>query len=276
MVAELIEELLPSRYEASSTSVCSPSAATRARESDLLILCFPTYFLRPAPSMMEFVSKLGPFDPPRPAYIVATYELYTENAIRALAVKLRERGVFVVGSKAVRAPGTDVTCLIPARLCPWLYRFEHGLPRKMTEIAEELSSCADARADTLFKKARIPSIKWYTPFAQALQVLALNRFEAWRGKFRALPDRCTLCGACVRSCHRQAWEISGGAATHIPERCELCTRCVHRCPEKAIVLAEALKDNKRLDSKLYASLKIDARRKLFGDARADSAEGRDR
>jgi ferredoxin len=146
----------------------------------------------------------------------------------------------------------------------------------MTEIAEELSSCADARADTLFKKARIPSIKWYTPFAQALQVLALNRFEAWRGKFRALPDRCTLCGACVRSCHRQAWEISGGAATHIPERCELCTRCVHRCPEKAIVLAEALKDNKRLDSKLYASLKIDARRKLFGDARADSAEGRDR
>jgi ferredoxin/flavodoxin len=276
IVAELLGEILSARYEASATSLYSPSALARARESDLMVLCFPTYFLRPAPSMMEFVGKLGPFDPPRPVYVVATYELYTENAIRALAIKLRERGLLVVGAKALRAPGTDVTCLVPARLCPWLYRFENGLPRKMMAIAEELSACADARPDALAKKARIPTIKWYTPFAQALQVLALNRFDGWRWKFRALPDRCTLCGACVKACHRRAWEIAGGAATHIPERCELCTRCVHRCPERAIVLAEGLKDNKRLDSRLYASLKDDARRKLFGVAREDSAGGQNR
>jgi ferredoxin/flavodoxin len=259
LVAELLGEILSAGNEVRVTGVYDPRSLERAAESDILVLCYPTYFLRPAPSMREFIGRLGPFDPPREAYIVTTDELYAENSIRACALMLRERGVLVVGSKVVRAPGSDATCLLPGALVPWLYRFERAFPRKLRSIAGEIDALAAAPGSRGF----IPAAKWYTPFAQLLQVLILNRFEGWRGKFRVIPERCTLCGACAAACDRGAWVVSGDALVHVPERCELCTRCIHRCPNRAIVLIEALKDNPRLNPRLYASLKEDARAKAM-------------
>ena len=56
--------------------------------------------------------------------------------------------------------------------------------------------------------------------------------------------------------------MKDGGLVHIGESCELCTRCIHHCPKKAIVLIERLKDNRRLDSRLYARLKDEARETL--------------
>lgn len=260
LVAELLGEILSVKHDVRVTGVKDPHAAEGAADSDLLVFCYPTYFLRPAPSMREFIEGIGPFDPPRASYIVATDELYSENSIRACALVLKTRGIFVAGSKVVRAPGSDATCVLPGELVPWLYRFERGFPRKLRSIAEEIDGLAGHKP-----RGFIPAPKWYTPFAQLLQVSILNRFEGWRGRFRVLPERCTLCSACVAGCDRGGWALSGGALLHIPERCELCTRCIHRCPRKAIVLVGALKDNPRLDSRLYASLKEDARRRLIED-----------
>jgi len=53
---------------------------------------------------------------------------------------------------------------------------------------------------------------------------------------------------------------------HDEERCELCTRCIHHCPRNAIVLRyRALKDNRKLDARLYARLKQEARAELAGE-----------
>jgi ferredoxin len=265
VVAELLAEILSVEYDARATAVYDPRASELAAASDFLVLCYPTYYLRPAPSMREFIGRLGPFDPPRASYVVTTVELYSENSIRACALMLRERGIAVAGSKVVRAPGSDVTCVLPGRLLPWLYRFEKGFPRKLRAIADEVDALAGEAAGpaaALDPRGLVPAPKWYTPFAQLLQVLVLNRFEGWRNRFRILPDRCTLCGACVAACDRGALIVAEGALRHIPERCELCTRCIHHCPGKAIVLIEALKDNPRLDGRLYASLKEDAKKEL--------------
>jgi ferredoxin len=272
LAAELLAELLSPEAEARATDIYDPAALERAAEADLLVLLYPTYFLRPAPSMREFVARLGPFDPPKRAYLVTTYELYSENSLRSCALALKARGVAVLGSGALRSPGSDPTCLLPGSLVPWLYRFEGGFPRKLRRIARELAELAGeiaalgtgaADAD----RERVPAPTWYTPFAQLLQVLVLNRFEGWRDRIRVLPERCSLCGACAACCDRGAWTMAEGLPSHDPGRCELCTRCLHRCPGKAIVLIGALKDNRRLDRRLFSVLSREAREALLLEAK---------
>jgi ferredoxin/flavodoxin len=258
LVAELLGEILSGRDECDVAGIEDSRAFELAADSDLLVFCYPTYYLGPPPSMHEFVEALGPFDPPRAAYVVTTCELYTENSIRRLGLRLRKRGILVAGSKVVHAPGSDVTCVLPGALVPWWYRFEKGLARKLLAIAEEIRAVRESRGI----HESIPRPKWYTPFTQLLQVLVLNRFDGWRGGMRVLRDRCTLCGACVRACDRKAWEMGEEGLLHKSERCELCTRCIHRCPRNAIVLIGLLKDNRRLDARLYARLREEAREEL--------------
>jgi ferredoxin len=235
-----------------------PRAMEAAADSELLVLCYPTYYLGPPPSMREFVLALGPFEATRAAYVVTTCELYTENSIRRLALMLRKRGIIVAGSKVVHAPGSDVTLVFPSALIPFWFRFERGLPLKLRAIAREIRAIAAAPG----LRESIPPPKWYTPFTQLLQVLVLDRFDLWRHGIRVLPDRCTLCGACVECCGRKAWTMGEGGPVHSGERCELCARCLHRCPRRAIVLLKGLKDNRRLDSRLFDRLRADARRSL--------------
>jgi Fe-S-cluster-containing hydrogenase component 2 len=258
LVAELVGEILSESYQCRITDIHDPLAAAAAAECELLVLLNPTYYLRAAPSMREFAESLGPFDPPRKAYVVATCELYSENSIRSLALGLRKRGLIVAGSKVVHAPGSDVTLVFPSVLTPWWYRFEKGLPEKLAAIARELSAIAEAKA----AREAIPGLKWYTPFTQLLQLLFMNHFDRFRDRLVVLPDRCTLCGACVKCCDRQAWTMGPDGLSHSGERCELCTRCLHRCPKRALVLLKPLKDNRRLDSRLYALLRDEARNGL--------------
>jgi ferredoxin len=250
LVAELLEELLSADHDARATGIFTPGAIRAAEEADFVVLCYPTYFLRPSRSMKEFIERLAPSDRPRPAYLVTTYELYTENSLRACALLLKSRGMIVTGSASIRAPGSDLTCVVPDWLCPWLYRFGKGLPEKLRAIADEVGALARRGGPE-----RLPPPKWYTPIAQALQRGFLDNFIQWRDRIRILPDRCSDCGACVSGCFRGAWEKEGPQLRHRPERCELCTRCIHRCPRNAIILVDSLKDNKRLDARHYAQLK---------------------
>ena len=240
LVAGLLGELLSAEHDVRVISVRDSSAVEEALAADFLVLCYPTYFLRPSPSTREFIERLGASPARQPAYLVTTYELYTENSLRACALLLRAVGVTVTGSAAIRAPGSDLTCVIPDWLCGWLYRFEHGLPGKLRAIARDVAEQArdvaeqardvaeQARDDARHARAggseRLPRWKWYTPAAQALQWAILDGFFSWRTRIRILPERCTGCGACVSRCPRGAWVKEGGQ--HAPHPRAL--RAVHR------------------------------------------------
>jgi ferredoxin len=254
LVAELLAELLSVQCEVKAVDVHAPDAAVGLDAADFTVLCYPTYFLRPSLSMQEFISRLVPADRPRRVFLVTTYELYTENCLRTCARLVKAKGMTVVGTAAVRAPGSDLTCVFPDWLCPWLYRFEKGLEAKLCAIAGEIRASARNGG-----QERIPRPKWYTPFAQVLQRALLDGFFEWRNRIRVITERCSGCGACVSGCARGGWIREGKAIRHDAERCELCTRCIHRCPQNAIVLSHLLRDNRRLDQRLYARLKADAR-----------------
>jgi len=258
LVAELVGDLLSAHHEVRVAGVHQPQAAVAALDSDFTVLCYPTYFLKPSPSMREFVQGLEPQSRPRSAYLVTTYELYPENSLRHCALWLRDKGVTVTGTACVRAPGSDLTCVLPDWLCPWLYRFGRGLAGRLRCIASQIDALSGGGAP-----ARVPRPRWYTAVAQALQRGLLDGFFEWRKRIRILPERCTACGLCVSGCYRGAWVRVGGKLRHDPERCELCTRCIHRCPQNAIVLHRAFRDNKRLDARHYAGLKAAARQALF-------------
>lgn len=257
LAAELLGELLSTDHDVSVTGICQAAAVESVEGTELIVLCYPTYFLRPSRSMKEFIDRLAPSGRPRAAYLVTTYETYAENSLRACALLLRNKGITVTGSAAIRAPGSDLTCVFPDWLCPWLYRFQRSLPERLRSIAHEVRAIASRGG-----RERLPRQKWYTPIAQAVQRAFLDGFIEWRKRIRILPDRCSDCGACVSICFRRAWTRDGLRLRHDPERCELCTRCIHHCPRNAIVLSSLLKDNKRLDARRYARLKARARTAL--------------
>ena len=250
LIAELLSESLFAKPEVRATYIGETTAEQAVREADFSVFCFPTYFLKPAWPMLEFVERLDLRDRPRRAYIVATYELYSENALRVLALLLAKRGMVVVGSKSIRAPGSDLTGVFPDWLIPWLYRFERRFVPKLNTLAEDIRTLSS----TSKPKTAIPRQKWYTPATWLSQKLLLDRFIEWRHRIRVLPDRCNACGACIAGCYRQAWRFEGGLPRHLSELCDLCMRCVHHCPQKAIILVPALKDNRRLDADLYQQL----------------------
>jgi ferredoxin len=240
-----------------ATSITSRTACDAARSADFIVLCYPTYFLRPSTSMTEFINRLAESCSGKPVYLITTYELYTENSLRACAIAANTNGMVVVGSAALRAPGSDLTCVFPDWLCAYLYRFEPRLPAKLRSVAREVVNLASHGG-----RERIPPVTWYTPVAHALQRAFFDSFIESRNRIRILPERCTNCGACITRCYRGAWIRHEEGMTHRPERCELCTACIHHCPRQAIVLAPLLKDNRRLDARHYAGLKTRIRRTL--------------
>ena len=258
VVADLLAELVGGQHDARATRIEEAGALEQACRCDFLLLCYPTYFLRPSPSMQEFVERLAPRRGNPPAFLVTTYELYAENSLRACALAMRRKGFLVRGSAAIRAPGSDLTCVIPDWLCTWLYRFQPGFPRRLRAIARQVSALARSGG----RRERLPRLKWYTPAAQALQRGFFDGFIEWRRRIRILSDRCSDCGQCVRRCDRGGWTREDGEIRHHPERCELCTRCIHHCPRKAIVLSPLLRDNRRLDACHFRGLEARARRAL--------------
>lgn len=271
VIAELLGRLLAQRIarECEVRSIEEEGAADAAARAGFLVLCYPTYFLKPAPAMRDFILSLPPSAEGRRVALVTSYELYTGNSNRVAAGLLGGRGFDVAGAYELRAPGSDVTCVVPDWACGWLYRFETRFPRKIAEIAQRVAALANSlpagdaparssAADLPPAANGIPSPKWYTPLAWPLQVLFLDGFIRWKDRMKVLEERCSGCDLCVRECHRGAWCRTGTGLEHRGETCDLCLRCVHHCPGRAIVLKKGLKDNRRLDGALYRALSREA------------------
>jgi ferredoxin len=108
----------------------------------------------------------------------------------------------------------------------------------------------------------LPPPRWYTPLTQFLQVVALNHFDAVKHRLRVFSERCTACGLCAAGCPADAITMGANGPLLQTGRCLLCCRCIHACPERAIALGKRLKDNRRIDPALLATLKAQARAAL--------------
>jgi ferredoxin len=276
VVAEILRTRLSGLIPCEVRSIEEKDAAKAIARVDVIVLCYPTYFLKPAPAMADFASRLPAETRGRRVFLITTYELYTGNSNRRLALLLRGRGFAMAGAYELRSPGTDVTCVIPDRLCGWLYRFERRFPEKIAEIVRDIAGSVrdiEGRVVAPPLEVGIPRPKWYSPLAWPLQVLFLDGFIRWKDRMKVLEERCSGCDLCVRDCHRGAWRRIGERLEHSGESCDLCLRCVHHCPRRAIVLKPSLKDNRRLDRPLYQALAREALKAFETDSAIANAGG---
>lgn len=268
VAAELLTELLIRNSDCSDpenpaisvqlVAIEESGAKEKALAADFLLFCFPTYYLKPAQPMLEFVLGLGRARNALPCYLIVTCELYSENCARRLAKTLASQGFIVTGAGVLRAPGSDVTAVLPAFMVPWLYRYERGFEEKLSRLSREIKGLVTKVPPI----ERLPRARWYTLFTQLLQIIALNHFDGWRYRLRVLREHCSLCGRCASYCPSASLRMTTAEVQINADSCLLCCRCIHACASRAIVLRGRLQDNKRIDPRLLGELKEQARRKL--------------
>jgi ferredoxin len=155
-------------------------------------------------------------------------------------------------------------CDRPVEVCIWLDEgaraaLDRGHGRRLTkEEAKDLVRWADRKglmhtADSEWHERGLHAIcnccacDCY-PFRAAQE---LNSKGVWpRSRYVAVydPERCNLCGTCVRRCHFAAFyhdgstvEVDGKTRKGVlfdPERCWGCGLCVSTCPEGAITMRQ--------------------------------------
>jgi ferredoxin/flavodoxin len=225
-------------------------------DADLFVFGYPTFYLKPSPTIVDFLDSLPRLAAPKPAFVFTTKALYAENSLRRFAKMLRVKNIRVFGTAEIKSPASDGVLNTPPGFAPSFLQFERRAAAKISAMAQCIGRALDAR----MPRPRLPLPKWYTPLSQTLQVLYFNRFERNRFRLRANPARCTACGRCADDCPRRAW-LSPSA--HIPADCDLCLRCVHHCPERAIGWDGHMIDRPRLTPELHDRLKQALGRELF-------------
>jgi ferredoxin len=217
------------------------------RRYDLLVFGCPTFYLKPTPSMMDYIEALPRYPSAKPAFIFTTMAWYAENSLRRLGTALRRKNIYIFGFMEFTCPASDGSLTIPAAMVPSVYRFGRKTASKIAFVARAV--------DGYFTKKkiryRLPPLKWYSFLAQVLQIALFNRFDRFRYRLRVYRTRCTDCGLCVLGCPQRSWLREGDEYRHLPDNCELCLRCVHHCPQNAIGWNKRMLDKKKLTPSFY-------------------------
>ncbi|MBD3256673.1 MAG: hypothetical protein GF383_16385 [Candidatus Lokiarchaeota archaeon] len=58
---------------------------------DLLIFGFPTFYLKPSPSISEFIEKIPKLKMPKKAFVLTTLTFYAENCLRIFKTQLLKK-----------------------------------------------------------------------------------------------------------------------------------------------------------------------------------------
>ena len=215
-----------------------------------IVFGFPTYKCEPSTSMKEFVDRMPRFDSPKNAYIFTTCGLYTGNAIRILAKRLKDKNVVVRGYMQIRGPASDGALLFPPSI-NFIYSYEKGVSGKIDNAVSEIRQGSNGSSGG----QKIPPYKLYVPINDLFMYFGERSYKRYRDALIVEEDRCINCNNCVRECIRGSWSEGETMPSFDPSNCELCLHCVHNCPERAIIFSEKMKDRQRLNRKFYRGLK---------------------
>jgi ferredoxin len=218
---------------------------------DFLIFGFPTFYLKPTPSISDFVEKIPKLNSPIKAFVFTTLGLYAENCLRIFINQLLNKNIITGGSMEFRGPGTDTALLFPISLSSPFRRYEKRINQKINKTIMQIKDLISSEKVVL----KIPKLKWYTPISKTLQFVYFDSFANNKFKLHILKERCTNCKLCINTCLRGCWNENNENPIFNPTNCEFCLGCVHHCPEKAIIFSKSMKDKPRLNKKFYIELK---------------------
>lgn len=227
-------------------------------EYDLFIFGFPVFYLKPSPSIQQFIERMPEFPDTKKAFLFLTKTVVSQNALRLLSKSLKKKNIITCGYMEFRTPSTDLSLILPYFLSRWLFEikssFIFGYEKN---IHKKIINCIQKIKHILYSpevKKRLPLIKWYSIIMNPIQKLFLDSFAKKKINLSILSERCSLCMECINDCERDCWKLVSGMPVHNAATCDFCLRCVHHCIRKAVIYSLSMKDHPRLDSRFYKSV----------------------
>lgn len=225
---------------------------------DLLGVACPTMYFRPTFAMERFVARLPAAAAPKPAFLLATAGGDTGALFPLLAEQLAHKNVFALAAHWVIFPeswpphlfavkglstgkrvGLDLCLRFPA-LRPWLGALwpEVGVPAaRDRDAVDRFLDRVLAEAPGLTPEAA-PSpgaLHRPSPLFHLMGRMVTPEIARRCTAVRAVPERCTRCGVCVKVCPVGCIRLEKGATLPVfGPGCTGCWACFQHCPESAI------------------------------------------
>ena len=249
LISKVFSEQLSGEFSVDIIGIGPGFRYSRFKSYDLVLLGFPTYYLMPSFSALEFVRNMPVMDKKILFFLFTTYGLYSGNSIRMLSNTLRKKNTTIIGYAQIRGPASDGVLLFPSvRL---FSRYEKLANEKISMAVSEIKNFMQDRKE----KMKVPHRRWYSPVTGLFKrQLGKIDYSQYRSNLRILEDRCSNCKICVKDCIWGCWKEGEDSPVLDISKCEFCLKCVHNCPDKAIIFSEGMKDRIRLDWKFYKEL----------------------
>ena len=199
-------------------------------EFDILGIGFPIYFRRTPSIVFDVIDQIE--GKGKKIFTFCTKGMYSGNVSREVLLRCAASRLSPAGHFEAFMPGTDALLLFARK-----GSISEKIIRKMRSrhLTWKVSRFAQTVLQT--QGIPIPRPKWYTLFdtkvIKPLERLITRDYQALRGGYRILEDRCTACMICVNDCPEGNIEFRDGVVV-FDNRCDLCLRCIHHCPTEAI------------------------------------------
>jgi len=225
---------------------------------DLVGFACPTMYFRPTFAMERFVARVAASPSPRPAFLLATAGGEPGAHFALLAEQLAHKNLFALGAHWLMFPeswpphrhlveGLAGGAAAGARLCgrfpslrPWLGIAwpEVGVPTERDRDALDRFLGRMLAAAPGFRLEDSPSPASLHRSVPGFPLLGRMMTREIAGRItavRAVPERCTRCGACVKVCPVGCITREGEEALPVfGPGCTGCWACFQHCPDRAI------------------------------------------
>jgi len=237
---KISKRLLEQSHDVTLRRITAQSIKSVKQDTDLLIIGFPIYDLKPPDLVRELVENLHAEK--RPVAWFCTKALLSADSTRDLMRLAQDKGFFTIAVAEYTMPATDMLAVLAKKgsLTEKIIKFFHS---------RHLNKKLDVFISAMIRQNPIkpPKRKWYLHLERVIPNSIKQSFHGQFTKLRPLlhsiPENCEECMKCVMACPRS--NIRFEETIKFGSTCDLCLRCFHHCPTESIQIGSLTKETVR-------------------------------
>ena len=207
--------------------IVSEESADKIRQSDMVLLAFPTQFSNVPFMVKDFIRRNSEIWKDKKIFCMTTMGAFSGDGAGCAARLLRKYGAKIIGGLHVRMP--DAVC-------------DNKMLKKSLEENKRIVREADKKIEAVGRKIVNEGIYPQDGLSFMAHLAGLFGQRLWfYGKTAHYSDKlkisedCVGCGICANNCPMGNLKIVDGKAV-ADNKCAMCYRCISHCPKQAITL----------------------------------------